>query len=386
MDVTALYHAIATSPPEGAVACLDSLDKDCLAHIIRFVRPCCMRRVACVDKRLRDAVVEERARRVKVFPSCATECMNINSPPGSNMLVCVPDGSCLVGAGSAATDREATVYQACDLTVKGVLQPQSTRVTSVATDGKHHVTGHLNGNIQIWDAARLAPISGIQHGRSPVLGLAVRADLLVSGSKDSTAKCWSIASCECHTTLQHQHHKTVNSVDVDDHVVATASDDQSARLWAHGSDTSTHVLEHAAEVIAISLAGEVVSTGCYDGLVRLFAVSTGLLMRTLSGHGCGVLAVYATDGVIVSGACDNTVRVWLMEEGAVAVLKGHTASVQGVALAPCGGLVTSLSNCEVLTWQVPAFTPAWRGCGCHGRCKCPSSCGPSGVHGSMVAG
>ena len=32
-------------------------------------------------------------------------------------------------------------------------------------------------------------------------------------------------------------------------------------------------------------------------------------MRALRGHGCGVLALFATDGVIVSGGCDSTVRV-----------------------------------------------------------------------------
>ena len=58
------------------------------------------------------------------------------------------------------------------------------------------------------------------------------------------------------------------------------------------------------------------------------------------------------DGVIVSGAGDGTVRVWLMEaEEAVAVLDGHSANVNGVALAPGGGLIASMSQREVLTWQ-----------------------------------
>ena len=364
-------------------ATFDSLDRDCLTNVLRFVRPCCMRRVSCVDKCMRNAVVDERARRITLFPAGATKRTSINASTGCNMLCSSPDGSCFVGAGSTACSREATVYDN-QLLVKGLLQANSTRVFSVATDGKHHVTGHLNGNIQIWHAATLTFTCGLQHGRSPVLGLAVRGDVLISGSKESTAKRWSIASCTCCSTLQHQPHKTVNSVDVDEASIATASDDQTCRLWTHSSDDSIHVLHHAAEVTAVSLASEVVATGCCDNNVRVFAVDSGQLLRTLRGHCCEVLAVYATDGVVVSGACDKTVRVWLMEEEAVAVLEGHSTSVQGVALGPGGGLVASLSDCEMLTWRAPTFSPAWRACGCHGKCQCPKGQGTS-AHTPIVA-
>lgn len=354
--------------------------KDCLAHILLFVPPCCMRRAACVDKHLRSAVMDERARRVEEFPwrggATEAERASIDSGLGCNMLCCAPDGSRLVGTGSTASSREVTVYDDV-LSVKGVLQGHSTRVSSVATDGKHHATGHLNGNIQVWDAATIMLVGDLQHGSRQVLGLAVRADVLISGSMEGTAKYYSIASRECRATMQHGRHNSVNSVDVDESVVATASDDTTARLWAHSSTRSAHVLQHAAEVNAVSLAcsrcrsrgtdcrraAEVVVTGCYDKLVRLFTVSNGQLIRTLRGHGCEVLAVCATDGLIVSGAGDKTVRVWSMEEEVVAVLEGHSANVQGVALAPGGGLVTSMSDKEVLTWQPVTKSLRWRGLG-----------------------
>ena len=146
----------------------------------------------------------------------------------------------------------------------------------------------------------------------------------------------------------------MNCVDLDGAIVATASDDRTAKIWAHGSTASTHVLEHAAEVNAVSLAPEVVVTGCYDTLLRVFAVTTGQLLRTLAGHRSEVLSVCVRDGVIVSGAVDNVVRVWSMEEEAppVAVLEGHSGpGVNGVALAPGAGFLASMSNEEVMTWQ-----------------------------------
>lgn len=319
---------------------------------------------ACVNKCLRENAVSEHARRVKEVPwrgggtkaqhvSVGVYCKRCCGGLGCNIMRLTPDGSRLVGSGSNASPIEATVYNH-DLTVKGVLLGRSTRVFSVATDGAHHATGHVNGNIQIWDAATLALVGELQHGLQGgmrhVLGLSIHADVLVSGSMDGTAKCWSISSQECHAVLHHD--LSVNSVEVNEALIATASDDMTARLWAHRSASCRHVLRHAAEVNAVSLAPEIVVTGCYDTLVRIFDVCSGQLTRTLCGHTCEVLAVCARDGMIVSGAGDTTVRVWLEEEEeAVAVIRGHTASVNSVALAPGGRLVASMSsNGEVLTW------------------------------------
>lgn len=123
---------------------------------------------------------------------------------------------------------------------------------------------------------------------------------------------------------------------------------------------------------AVSLAAEVVATGCGDKLVRLFAIDGGLLLRTLVGHGGPVFAICIRDGVIVSGARDNTVRVWSMEEQAPAraVLKGHSESewesglpVCGVAIAPGGGRITSMNFDEVLAWQPIPKPEGARGAG-----------------------
>jgi WD40 repeat protein len=226
-------------------------------------------------------------------------------------------------------------------------------------------------------------VCDLQHGqrRLPVCGLAVHRGVLVSGSMDSTAKvrnrpiehgscvaapllcqrsvvgppsaqCYSISSRQCRATLQHKLEHSVNSVDVDEGLVATASDDGTARLWEHGAAASKHVLQHAAEVNAVSLAADLVATGCHDRLVRLFAVRSGQLMRTLRGHGREVVAVCVRHGMVLSGAADAAVRVWLMEEEeAVAMLEGHSGAVNGLALAPGGSLIASASSDEVLVWQ-----------------------------------
>ena len=84
---------------------------------------------------------------------------------------------------------------------------------------------------------------------------------------------------------------------------------------------------------------------------------------------------HATDGMVVSGAGDNKVRVWLTDqETAVAVLDGHSDRVQGVALVQGGGLITSVTDKEMLTWSAPRLPPAWQGCGCHGKCLAKGRC------------
>ena len=109
-------------------------------------------------------------------------------------------------------------------------------------------------------------------------------------------------------------------------------------------------------VFAVRLAGDVLDTGCNDGVVRMFTVSNGKKTRDLRGHDSGVFSVALCGGVLLSGSSDKTVRVWSVAEGeegkCVAMLEGHTGAVKGVALVPSGGgRIVSLGATELIVWE-----------------------------------
>lgn len=86
-----------------------------------------------------------------------------------------------------------------------------------------------------------------------------------------------------------------------------------------------------------------VSGGC-DRTVRVWDVSTGYCIHTLTGHTSTVrcLRVFDSRPIAVSGSRDGTVRVWDIDKGeAVHVLNGHAASVRAIDV--CGNRAVSAS-------------------------------------------
>ena len=133
------------------------------------------------------------------------------------------------------------------------------------------------------------------------------------------------------------------------------SHDRTARVYAP-DDTGTpavrHTLRHPDYVNAVHMSAGVLATGCYDRVVRTYALVSGELTRELRGHGCAIFGVAICGSMLASGAYDGTVRVWSLREGDAtdkcsAVLE-HGGDVRGVALWPspsAGGLLlASLSS------------------------------------------
>jgi len=64
--------------------------------------------------------------------------------------------------------------------------------------------------------------------------------------------------------------------------------------------------------VAISRDGRYVAGGSFDTVVRIWEVSSGVLVKTLRGHGDGVSSVaFTPDGNrLVSGSLDKTLKYW----------------------------------------------------------------------------
>ena len=101
----------------------------------------------------------------------------------------------------------------------------------------------------------------------------------------------------------------------DGRLLATASDDGTARLWDPATGEHLRTLTgHAGPVsgVAFSPDGRLLATASRDGTARLWDPATGEHLRTLTGHAGAVCGVaFSPDGRLLATASgDGTARLW----------------------------------------------------------------------------
>ena len=117
---------------------------------------------------------------------------------------------------------------------------------------------------------------------------------------------------------------------------------------------------HRNEVncVAVTADGRRAVSGASDNTMRVWDLEAGRYLATLEGHTGMVIGVAVTaDGRrAVSGAADKTVRVWDLEAGrCLATLEGHTAMVYGVAVTADGRrAVSGAGDDTVRVWDLEA--------------------------------
>ncbi len=111
-----------------------------------------------------------------------------------------------------------------------------------------------------------------------------------------------------------------------------------------------HTLEHPqgwVTAVALSPNGETLASGGLDDCIRLWSVTTGELLQTLTGHTrpLNCLTFSAGGQILVSCSDDDTIRIWELSTGRlVRTLTGHTRDVNSVAIHQDGQLLASGSE------------------------------------------
>jgi WD40 repeat protein/subtilase family serine protease len=145
----------------------------------------------------------------------------------------------------------------------------------------------------------------------------------------------------------------------DGSLLASGSWDDTIKLWRVSDGALVRTLTHTGLVtsVAFSPDGSLLALGSRDRTIRLWRVSDGALVATLTGHTDTVTSVaFSPDGsLMASGSGDTTIKLWRVSDGAlVATLTGHTSSVTSVAFSPDGSLLASAGSWDrtIRLWRV----------------------------------
>src|ERR1700730_2121912 len=136
----------------------------------------------------------------------------------------------------------------------------------------------------------------------------------------------------------------------------------------------------SANAVAFSADNRWLASGGKDNIIKIWDLANGNVLRTLYGHTSNVNALAVspdgkllasgsgdindkrdlwmfTQGGVVGGAEDNTVRIWSGQTGQqLQVLRGHGLPVGAVAFSNDGHSLTSVGGDTVKVWDVSAGT------------------------------
>ncbi len=108
--------------------------------------------------------------------------------------------------------------------------------------------------------------------------------------------------------------------------------------------------------LAISPDGQILASGSYDDTIKLWRLSTGEEISTLTGHSDDVESVaFHPDGeILASGSYDRTIKLWQLSTGKkIRTLRGHSEDIESVAFSPNGQILTSGGDDnEIKLWQL----------------------------------
>eukprot|EP00823_Brevimastigomonas_motovehiculus_P003672 TRINITY_DN227_c0_g1_i13.p1 TRINITY_DN227_c0_g1~~TRINITY_DN227_c0_g1_i13.p1 ORF type:complete len:432 (+),score=95.81 TRINITY_DN227_c0_g1_i13:35-1330(+) len=166
-----------------------------------------------------------------------------------------------------------------------------------------------------------------------------------SASYDNTIQLWNIKTGKCECTFT-GHTETVRACVYLPSLecIASCSDDGSIRFWKVSSGEQMHVIENAhtgrvIQLLSLDNGRRLVSGGYLDdSAIKVWETTNEYkCLQTLRGHSNGILSlcILKKNGWLASGSYDKNVKLWDLSKGeCVATLTGHTSEVYGLAQLP----------------------------------------------------
>ena len=218
---------------------------------------------------------------------------------------------------------------------------------ALSSDGKKMASGGCDRVVNVWDLSpgydKAKLEQSIENHADWVFGVAFSPDgkHLLTCSRDKTAKVWDLTTKESVLTFpDHQNSVTGVAIKSDGKIGFSAGIDNQLRSWNAVGDAGGKAVKglgaHNKPILKLVQHPKLplMATCSEDMTVKLWNPDTGANLKTLSGHTDQVFSVaISPDGTLVtSGTWNGEVKVWKVADGTV--VKAINASPGIVVAAP----------------------------------------------------
>jgi WD40 repeat protein len=233
-------------------------------------------------------------------------------------------------------------------------------------------SGSNDKTVKLWNWQAGSCIRSLEGHTDFIYGIAFspNGEILASASTDSSVRLWNISTGQCFQILLghtdwlyavafHPIPPTPRSSGGEGGILATGSADCTAKLWDISTGQCLKTLsEHTDKIMGIAWSpdGQILATASADQSVKLWDYCTGSCISTLQGHNSRVYsAIFSPDGkIIATCSTDQTVKLWNVNTGkCLKTLTGHTNWVFAVAFSHDGNTIASASHDQtVRIWDL----------------------------------
>ncbi|MFN9555130.1 MAG: toll/interleukin-1 receptor domain-containing protein [Dolichospermum sp.] len=231
---------------------------------------------------------------------------------------------------------------------------------SFSPDGKTIATASRDKTARLWNlqGELLHELKGHQEGVHSV-SFSPDGKTIATASWDKTARLWNLQGELLHELKGHQEAVYSVSFSPDGKTIATASHDKTARLWNLQGELLHELKGHQEVVYSVNVSvssvsfssvsfspdGKTIATASRDNTARLWNLQ-GELLHELKGHQSIVFSVsFSPDGkTIATASWDNTARLWNLQGELLHELKGHQQAVNSVSFSPDGKTIATASE------------------------------------------
>lgn len=232
------------------------------------------------------------------------------------------------------------------------------------------VSGAKDNQVRLWNFNGLSMQCigvGVRHTGSvgSVAFSTTTANFFVSVSEDSCLKLWNVpkdsnadSMLNC-TKTEIAHQKDINCVAVspNDRIIATASQDKTAKLWTDSLTFVGTLQGHRRSIwcVKFSPIDQIVVTSSADCDIKLWSVADLSCLKTFQGHESSVLQVlFVSNGMqILSAGADGFLKLFSVKSSeCLATFEHHEGKVWAMAIKKDeSALVTGGSDSCLVKWK-----------------------------------